>query len=46
MDREDVSFDHLERAHLKAWLAWMSEQKGYAPNTTALRLSAVKAFLA
>jgi site-specific recombinase XerD len=46
VDREHVSFDHLQRPHLKAWLTWMSEQKGYAPNTIALRLSAIKAFLA
>jgi len=46
VDREDVTFDHLERPYLKAWLTWMSEQKGYTPNTIALRLSAIKAFLA
>lgn len=46
VDRQDVSFDHFERAHLKAWLTWMNQQKGYTPNTIALRLSAVKAFLA
>ncbi|MEP7162110.1 MAG: site-specific integrase [Dermatophilaceae bacterium] len=31
IDRAQVSFDHFDRAHLKAWLAWMSEQRGYAP---------------
>jgi len=46
VQREQVSFDHFERPHLKGWLTWMSEQKGYAPNTIALRLSAIKAFLA
>ncbi len=40
VEREHVNFDHFERPHLKAWLAWMSEQKGYAPKTIALRLSA------
>jgi integrase/recombinase XerD len=44
--REHVSFDHFDRQHLKAWLAWMTEQRRYAPKTVALRLSAVKAFLA
>jgi site-specific recombinase XerD len=44
--REHVSFDHFERQHLKAWLAWMTDQRCYAPKTIALRLSAVKAFLA
>jgi len=41
-----VSFDHFDRQHLKAWLAWMTDQRHYAPKTVALRLSAVKAFLA
>jgi site-specific recombinase XerD len=46
VEREHVTFEHFERAHLKAWLAWMSEQKGYAPKTITLRLSAIKTFLA
>jgi site-specific recombinase XerD len=44
--REHVSFDHFDRPRLKAWLAWMADQQGYAPKTVTLRLSAVKAFLA
>jgi integrase/recombinase XerD len=44
--REHVSFDHFDREHLKAWLAWMTQQRRYAPKTVALRLSAIKAFLA
>ena len=44
--REHVSFDHFDRQHLKAWLAWMTGQRHYTPRTVALRLSAVKAFLA
>jgi site-specific recombinase XerD len=44
--REQVSFDHFDRPHLKAWLAWMTGQRHYAPGTVALRLTAVKAFLA
>jgi integrase/recombinase XerD len=44
--REHVSFDYFDRPHLKAWLAWMTDQQGYAPKTVTLRLSAVKAFLA
>ena len=43
IELEHVSFD---RQHLKAWLAWMTEQRHYGPKTVALRLSAVKAFLA
>lgn len=43
---ERVSFDHFDRRRLKAWLAWMVEDRHYAPATIALRLSAVRAFLA
>ena len=46
IERSQVSFDHFERQHLKAWLVWMVEQRRYAPRTIALRLSTVKAFLA
>jgi integrase/recombinase XerD len=45
IERACVSFDHFDRAHLKGWLAWMSEQRHYAPRTIALRLSSVRAFL-
>jgi site-specific recombinase XerD len=45
VERADVSFDDFDRQHLKSWLAWMSDQRHYAPKTVALRLSAVKAFL-
>jgi integrase/recombinase XerD len=44
--REHVSFDHFDRQRLKAWLAWMTGQQHYSPRTVALRLSAVKSFLA
>jgi integrase/recombinase XerD len=44
--RAQVSFEHFDRPHLKGWLAWMTEQRHYAPKTIALRLSAIKAFLA
>jgi site-specific recombinase XerD len=46
LDRTQLSFDHFDRTHLKAWLTWMSEQRHYAPRTITLRLSAVKTFLA
>jgi site-specific recombinase XerD len=46
VEREHVSFDHFDRQHLKAWLAWMTDERRYTPKTVALRLSAVKAFLA
>lgn len=45
VDRADITFDHFDRAHLKAWLTWMNADRGYAPATIMLRLSALKAFL-
>jgi site-specific recombinase XerD len=45
VERAHVNFDHLDRPHLKGWLAWMADQQHYAPRTIALRLTAVKAFL-
>lgn len=46
LDRTQLSFDHFDRTHLKAWLTWMSEQRHYAPRTITLRLTAIKTFLA
>ncbi len=46
VEREQVSFDYFDRTHLKAWLAWMVEERHYTSKTIALRLSAIKAFLA
>ncbi|MGL5827342.1 MAG: tyrosine-type recombinase/integrase [Nocardioides sp.] len=46
LERAQVSFDHFDRQHLKRWLAWMSEERGYAPATVALRLTTIKTFLA
>jgi integrase/recombinase XerD len=46
IERAHISFDHFDRDHLKGWLAWMIDQRHYAANTVALRLSTVKAFLA
>ena len=46
IDRGHVTFDHFDRPHLKAWLVWMNEDRGYKPKTIRLRLSAIKAFLA
>jgi len=45
VERAHIAFDHLDRPHLKGWLAWMADQQHYAPRTIALRLTAVKAFL-
>jgi site-specific recombinase XerD len=36
VERARVSFDHFDRQHLKAWLAWMAEERGYAPATMGL----------
>ena len=45
IERAQVTFDHLGRAHLKGWLTWMIDQRHYAPATVALRLSSIRAFL-
>jgi integrase/recombinase XerD len=45
IDRANVSFDHFDRARLKAWLVWLADDKHYGPRTVTLRLSAIKAFL-
>jgi site-specific recombinase XerD len=45
IDRANVSFAHFDRPHLKGWLAWMTDERHYAPRTIALRLTTVKAFL-
>ena len=44
--RPDVTFDHLERPHVRAWATWMAGEPGYAPRTVALRLAAMRSFLA
>ncbi len=44
--RAQVTFDHFDRPHLKGWVAWMAEERHYAPPTIALRLSVVRTFLA
>ena len=46
IERAQVGFEHFDRAHLKGWLTWMSEQRRYAPRTITLRLTAIKTFLA
>jgi len=45
VERVHVGFEHFERRYLKGWVAWMSQERRYAPKTVTLRLSAVKAFL-
>ena len=44
--KPDITFERLERRHVKAWAAWMSGERGYAPATVALRLAALRSFLA
>lgn len=44
--RDQTTFDCFERAHLKAWIAWMNDDQHYAPRTVTLRLTAIRAFLA
>ena len=46
LPRERVTFNLFDRAHLKAWIGWLADDQHYAARTIALRLSAIKAFLA
>lgn len=46
LNRDQMGFEHFDRARLKAWLAWMNTHRHYAPRTITLRLSAIRAFLA
>ena len=46
VQRAHVGFEHFDRGHLKAWVAWMADDRHYATRTVSLRLTAVKAFLA
>ena len=41
----DVTFDLVDRGHLKGWVAWMSGERGYSPRTVGLRLTAMRSFL-
>lgn len=45
ISRPDVVFDCFERAVYKAWVEWMQSERGYAPKTVALRITAVRSFL-
>ena len=46
IERAKVSFEHFDRARLKAWLIWLADDKHYSMRTVTLRLSAIKTFLA
>jgi site-specific recombinase XerD len=46
VDRAHVRFDHFDRTRLKAWMAWLADDKHYSARTITLRISAIKAFLA
>lgn len=43
--KAEITFDDFERAKVKEWVAWMRDEKGYAPKTVGLRITAMKAFL-
>ncbi|MDR1293725.1 MAG: tyrosine-type recombinase/integrase, partial [Bifidobacteriaceae bacterium] len=44
--RPDVGFQHFTRERFKSWAAWMRDDRGHAPKTVGLRLTALKAFCA
>lgn len=45
MAREDIGFGTFGRTTVKAWIAWMNEEKGYSAKTVNLRLTALKSLL-
>jgi site-specific recombinase XerD len=46
VSKEAVCFDRFDRGHINGFMVWMREERGYAPKTRSVRLSAVKSFLA
>lgn len=45
MKRPDMTFDCLNRKHVKNYLVWMHEGQRLAPKTCNLRLTALKSFM-
>jgi integrase/recombinase XerD len=45
VERQDISFDHLNRKHVKNYLVWMNEKQNLAAKTCNLRLTALKSFM-
>ena len=45
VDRRSIGFGAVERDAVKGWVAWMGDERGYAPTTVELRLAALKSFL-
>lgn len=45
IERQDITFDHLNRKHVKNYLVWMNEVKNLAAKTCNLRLTALKSFM-
>jgi len=42
---QQVTFDCFERRHIKEFVSWMKDTKGYGARTVSLRLAAIKSFL-
>jgi site-specific recombinase XerD len=45
VSRASVGFAHFTRVEFKGWAKWMEADKGHAPKTIELRLTAVRSFL-
>src|SRR5690606_24316574 len=45
IERQDMTFDYLNRKHIKSFLVWMQEEQHLATKTCNLRLTALKSFM-
>lgn len=45
IERQDMTFDCLNRKHVKSFFVWMHEEKHLAAKTCNLRLTALKSFM-
>lgn len=44
-ERPDITFENFSRKNLKAYITWMSEERGYSSKTVNIRITAIKSFL-
>jgi integrase/recombinase XerD len=45
IERQEITFGHMSRKHVKSFFVWMHEEKHLAAKTCNLRLTALKSFM-